>query len=175
MTFKNWVLSTTFILMCLGCNKPEPDFSGIPSDNISQLHVPGAHDFYDAGPRDITFPETDAYSCVGYKVRMKYPAESIISFYQGKLKGLGFEPYKDSKWTHGKYEWQSFFNNGFKEKPCTCQYLEDWVNKDKTRIAMLAINYYSPVINKRYECGSKPNDDLARVTIFSEPYEARIK
>jgi hypothetical protein len=174
MIFKKWVLLTTFILLCFGCNKTEQDFSKIPSDKISQLHVSGAYNFYDARP-EIALPQTEAYSCVGYQIKVKYPAESVISFYEEKLKGLGFELYIDSKWTGGKYEWQAFGDSTNKVKPCNCQYLRDWVNKDKTRVAMLSINYYSQFVNKRYECSPKPDNDLAYVTVWSVAYEHRIK
>jgi hypothetical protein len=118
------------LLLGFGCNKPEQELSKIPSDAITKLYVSGASDFYDARPRGVILPKPDVYSCVGYKLKMKYPAKSVISFYQEKLKDLGFEPYKDSKLTGGKYEWQSFADGVFKK---TALYLSIWRGLDKKR------------------------------------------
>ena len=172
---KKIVLTVIMLGFHIGCFKSNDDLLKIPTDEITRLHVSGAHHFYDSRTHDSNLPKAEVYSSVGYQAKISYPAESVIEFYQLKLKELGFVPYKDSKWTNGKYQWMSFIDGKNKLSRCTYQYLEDWVNKDKTRIAAISIEYHSPFFDQHENCAQNPNNDWVQVTIISEPYEWRIK
>jgi hypothetical protein len=171
------------IFLCLsvffsnyGCQKNSIDFSEIPSDIVTSVHPSDAFDFFDARPKSVPNPnDVNIYSAVGYKLKIKYPAESLIAFYQEKLKALGFVPYKDSKWTNGNFKWDTFVDGTEKENPCVYQFIMDWVNKDQTRISGLVIRYFSQSSKTSPICDEKPPNDNALVVIMSEPYEWRIK
>jgi hypothetical protein len=163
------------LLLSCSCQKSENISASIPTDAITKLYVQDAYDFFDARPLDSRKIKPEIYTAVGYHVKLKYPAESIISFYKEKLKELGYQPYLESKWTNGKYEWQVFVDERNKLAPCHYQYLADWVNKDKSRIINLVIEYRSSLLNGRYDCAELPNNDMAQVAIVSESYEWRIK
>jgi hypothetical protein len=158
------------------CKKNSLDFSAIPSDVVTAIHPLDAFDFFDARPKNIPNPsDVNIYSAVGCKLKIGYPAESLISFYQEKLKTLGFVPYKDSKWTNGNFKWSTFVDGTVKENPCVYQFCMDWINKDKTRIANLIIRYSSQSSKTTAFCDEEPANDNAVVVIISEPYEWRIK
>jgi hypothetical protein len=172
----NLFLICGLILFACGCQKSESIPESIPTDAVTRLYVQGAYGFFDDRPLASRELKPEIYNGVGYLVRLKYPAESIISFYKEKLKDLGYQPYLESKWTNGKYEWQVFAADGNNPLgPCRYQYGEDWVNKDKTRIVYLVVQYHSPFSNTHYDCAELPNNDLAKVFINSESYEQRIK
>jgi len=164
-----------FLFVC-GCQKPESIPSSIPTDTVTNLYVQGAYGFFDARPLDSRVSKPEVYNAIGYEVRLKYPAENLVSFYEEKLKELGYQPYLESKWTHGKYEWQVFAADRDNPLgPCRYQYLADWVNKEKSRIVDLAVEYHSPFLKPHYDCAEAPANDFAQVIIISEPYEWRIK
>ncbi len=164
------------LAICIGCSQKNPSSSTIPFDEVSGIHPADAFDFFDARPKDIPNPsDTKVFSCVGFKLKTRYPAESVIAFYKEKLKAMGYVPYKDSKWTGGKYKWVNFIGGSKGQNTCVYQYMMDWVNKDQTRIANLGIYYYSPVSKTTSMCGEKPETDLTQAFIMSEPFEWRIK
>jgi len=168
------------LILCVGfmfaCHKKETSSVVVwPEDAVTRLRMLGAKDAWDARPscsRNINEP---GYYSVGYKVEMDYPPESVIKFYRDELTRLGYKPYKDSKWTHGQYEWQTFYNGTETAKPCVSQYIEDWINKDRTRIGAFIIRYESNLHNKRYECSGIPDNSMATVCVISMPYSHRVK
>ena len=160
------------VFFCLGCPKtPDEQLSAIPNDAVTRLYYPGAYHFQDARPATPKVNDGAVYSSVGYRISIKYPAKEIVVFYREKLSALGYEIYQDSKSTGGKCEWGCRADETNKKNPCIYRCLSDWVNQDKTRVAFLSIEYYSPYINDRNECGFKPDNNSAYVVVSSFPYE----
>ncbi len=147
---------------------------GLPTDAVTSLYVKGAYKFKDGRPKGSD-PTSTLSTCVTYRVSVKYPAPSLTSFYAEKLKALGFVPYKDSKWSGGKMEWKNFMDTGLRGMPCTYEYLADWVDQGKTRVAMLSIRYLMESDGVAKDCWDHPDNDVAFVTVWSEPYANRIK
>ncbi len=171
----NLFLIFGLLLFIYGCHKTENVPASIPTDIITKLYLPNAYDFYDARPTDSINTQSEIYSAVGYYLKTKYPTESTVSFYIERLKELGYQPYLESKWTNGKYNWQVFAESDKGSANCRYQNLEDWINKDRTRIVNLIIQYRASPSNENYDCAELPSNDLAQIAIISEPYEWRIK
>jgi hypothetical protein len=172
---RNLFLIFGLLLFIYGCHKTENISASIPTDTITKLYLPNAYDFFDARPTDSRNTEPKVYSAVGYYLKTTYPAEATVSYYVERLKELGYQPYLESKWTNGKYNWQVFVKSDKGSASCNYQYFEDWINKDKTRLVNLAIQYHSLATNKNFNCAESPSNDLAEIIIISEPYEWRIK
>lgn len=143
--------------------------SNIYTDEITRISYPGASDLRDGRPlEDVVSKKSTPYSRLEYQVEIKYPAESMISFYQEKFEALGYEPVGVSKW---ESERDVVFKGNASQ--CSFRFNKAWANKEKTRVAEITIRYYSPLHyydGMHGECPFEPDTLTVYVNVDSYPY-----
>ncbi len=97
---------------------------------------------------------------VDYKVKLPYPSKSVLEFYDGKLKDLGWEPFAEPYYTHLYGDWKSAINKTLEGAPLVHHLYAKWARKDKRRMLFLSIKYYSRDLtgNEKYLAKGPTND-----------------
>lgn len=76
---------------------------------------------------------------VQYKVKIKWPAHELITFYALKFDKMGLSKY--SKDNYGRGEWEHYADGTLKDSSESNRYLESWVDKNHSIRILLAIDY----------------------------------
>jgi len=79
---------------------------------------------------------------VSYNVSIYYPAQELISFYQNKMKALGFTHFKEENSNPEGHKW-GFYNDGtIKDSPDVAHLNISWVDERKRAILILKYFWY---------------------------------
>jgi hypothetical protein len=110
-----------------------------------------------------------------FKVHLTFPSKEVLYFYDNKLKEIGWTPFCEPYYIENDRKWQKYImwpveGDALKHQ-LKHQLLAKWVNKDKTRMLLLAIVYYSKNITKEEQINAaKPNNDLQVVILQFMPF-----
>jgi hypothetical protein len=148
------------------------------TDEVTSIWYPGAYNIWDNKlEMEISLKNDTSFSNFEYRVDIKYPAESMVSFYAEKLKALGYAPLAGPAWN------KEIYRGPMNSSLCVNQFFECWIKKNKTRKAIIIIEYYSqpsyPILSSHPaypimsepSCKSEPDNASARVKIYSYPYK----
>jgi hypothetical protein len=144
--------SATF---AISCNDNE--------DNIIGILYPKSYDVhkYKSSTNDILN--------VTYKVKLLYPSKDVLSYYDNKLNDIGWLSFVQPAFRDR--EWHSFIDETQRGAPLVHQLLATWVNRDKKRMIVLGLKYYSTKLNvKEKHSAKKPDNDIQEVTLQIMPF-----
>ncbi|MEW6657338.1 MAG: hypothetical protein AB1424_01630 [Thermodesulfobacteriota bacterium] len=139
----------------------------IDEDYIIGLRYPKS---YDVKTYQDIIPNVRA---VKYKVRLSFPSKEVLLFYNKKLKDMGWLPFVQPNYPENDRKWWQFVDFRVEGKPLVHQLIAEWVNKDRTKMVFLAIQYYSIYLNKEwnvYASEKNPNNDIQEVELQIGPF-----
>jgi len=79
---------------------------------------------------------------VTYKVKLRYPAQQVLEFYEKEMKLLGFQPFIEDYYKYADRHWQSYIDSTLKGEPYVAKLNADWVDTAKIKRVSLILEYY---------------------------------
>lgn len=110
---------------------------------------------------------------ITYKIRLPFPSQEVVQFYDHKLKAIGWVPFIEPNYPESNRTWQHFIDDTLEGHPLINHLLAEWVNKDKNKVVSLGIRYISIYPNKQeimYAKEPYPNNDIQEVTLQIRPF-----
>ncbi|MBI9089154.1 MAG: hypothetical protein JEZ12_08060 [Desulfobacterium sp.] len=95
---------------------------------------------------------------VRYNIKMTYPAEEIIKFYDDEMSNNHFEPFFDSSYKENNRKWNSYVDGTIEDEPYVIIHNMSWTNQNQTQRATLVLKYYWR--NKEKRIVLNDNQDL---------------
>ena len=83
------------------------------------------------------FNEPKGTKSLNYHIKIKYPADIVIKYYESHFKGLGWISSKDET----QRQWECFIDSTIETKPKVRQFLASWSNPKSKVEAFLALRY----------------------------------
>jgi len=106
---------------------------------------------------------------VRYRVRLSFPSRAVLDFYDDRLKHMGWVPFIQPAYRNR--EWGHFIDGTVQGTPLVHQLLATWMNKDKSRMILLALTYYSTKYNIKEKYSAKePDNDIQDVRLQIMPF-----
>lgn len=156
------VLLVLFILLYAGGARVALPCNGDES-SIIELRYPKSYDAktYQSITEDVRN--------VRYKVRLSFPSTEVLDFYDKRLKHMGWIPFIQP--AYRAREWGHFIDGTVKGTPLVHQLLATWMNRDKSRMILLALTYYSTKYNiKEKYSTTEPDNDIQDVRLQIMPF-----
>ena len=79
---------------------------------------------------------------ITYYLKIEYPANEIVSFYEKQMAVLEFHPFIEDYYKYSDRNWESFVDSTRKENPYIAQFMADWVDAERSKRAKLILRYY---------------------------------
>jgi hypothetical protein len=106
-----------------------------------------------------------------YKVRLSFPSKEVLQFYDDKLKDIGWVTFVEPAYREGDRKWRNFIDGTVEGHPLVHQLLATWANKDKSRMIVFALRYYSTkmTVKEKYHA-KEPDNDIQEVILQIMPF-----
>ncbi len=157
----------TFLLFCVVvfAISSKGSLSGIDDETyILGLRYPNSY-------AAKTYPQRADMRGIGYNVCLSFPSKGVLRFYDDKLKEIGWVPFEQPYHHEYNREWMNYIDGTIEGHPLVHQLYAEWVDKEKIRMVVLVIRYYSFYLNreeKMYAQG-EPNNDIQNVEVTIKP------
>jgi hypothetical protein len=127
------------VFMKLGCDtqKVESDEKLIVEKNEFRIPI------YSLG--EITnheFIDTPPVKRATYEVRLYYPAEELIEFYETEMVKLGYNPFVEEYYEYADRKWQYYVDGTVKGNPEVASFSASWSDAEKKHRVILLLKYY---------------------------------
>lgn len=152
--------SLLLVLAVLGPAEAHGDSEG----RVRALRYPKAYDTHAHERKEYgTFT-------VSFKVRLPFPSDTVLRFYDRELRKMGWEPFAESSYENNYRRWDCFEDWSQKGNPLIHQLGAKWANKEKTRMVLLVLAYYSYGVERTgVECPG-PQTDVQEVDLQLMPF-----
>lgn len=108
---------------------------------------------------------------IAYKVRLKYPSMEVLDFCDKKLEELDWQKKIWHTPDRGDRGWFQFIEGTMKEEPLVHQLAARWNNKEKSKLVVILLRYYSYNLTEKEKlCADVPNTDILNVIVQVGPY-----
>lgn len=108
---------------------------------------------------------------ISYKAKLKYPSKEVLDFCDKKLEGLGWLKKIEYTPEVGDRGWIDFIDGTKEEKPLVHKLFASWHDKNKHKIVILLLKYYSYNLSEKEKLYAKvPNTDVLNVIVQVGPY-----
>lgn len=112
---------------------------------------------------------SDGVVNVRYKVRLAFLSKEVLQFYDNKLKEIGWVHFTQP--AYRDREWHTFIDGTAKRAPRIHQLLATWENKDKSRMIVFGLRYYSTKMTMKDKYSAKePDNDIQEVLLQIMPF-----
>lgn len=145
------ILLSTCCLFVFSCNKPKYHVYG--KDPFPQINLPV---FTDAFQVHHVINRPEGAKSVQYKVKIKWPAQELINFYNSEFDKMGLSKY--SKDNYGGGGWEHFIDGTQKGSLGSNRYFETWVDKNHSIRILIVFDYR----------GTKSVSEVAEVSVLCQ-------
>lgn len=130
--------SLLLVVICLiflsSCEEPKYDVYG--KDSFPEIKLP----LYPKAIRiNHIINRPEGTKSVSYKVRIKWPAQELIEFYESEFEQMGFSKYSADGYGRGK--WFQFIDGTKKNEPEVNRFIETWADKNHSIRVLLHLDY----------------------------------
>lgn len=165
----NHLVKTLFSILIVCCVLSFFDISLVTA-NDSEIYI-----------KDLLYPkatkvrthehEKDDVFVKIYEVRSPYPSKKVIEFYDNELKKIGWIPFIEPYYKDSDRVWNCYVDLTINGAPLKHELVAKWVNKQKDRMVMVILTYYSyPPERKENYCNTGPDNNIQAVTVQIMPF-----
>ncbi len=145
------ILLSTCCLFVFSCNKPKYHVYG--KDPFPQINLPV---FTNAFQVHHVINRPEGAKSVQYKVKIKWPAQELINFYNSEFDKMGLSKY--SKDNYGAGGWEHFTDGTQKSSLENNRYSETWADKNHSIRILLFFDYR----------GTKRGSEVSEVSVVCQ-------
>lgn len=137
-----------------------------PSDEmaIRELRYPNSQQ------RETHEDKNDKTFTISFETRLRYPSDDVLRFYDRELQRLGWSPVADQAGKKIYRTWMCFPDATKPGVPDVHQFVAAWANRDKQRMVLLAIRYFSNEQRGARRVCDEPNNDVQHVDVQIMPF-----
>ena len=151
------ILLTIALLLALtfvACGAPKNDKSEVMNAYIKDFK----HPIYKDAKNIKNYVLGDGLTRgVSYNVKIFYPANEVMEFYEAEMRRLGYKPTVDKVFDK---DWHSFVDGTKQGEPYVAQLSASWTDQSQNVRTVLILRYYWYVDQKRTAIILESNEDL---------------
>ena len=160
-----FILFMSAVCLTIGCSSQSPPKEDKDIELLKKLIVPNAYEVVVGHDNKLNLKS------ISYKVKSKYPSMEVLEFCDNKLETMGWQKKIESAPARGDRGWFQFIEGTMKEEPLVHQLAARWNNKEKSKLVILLLRYYSYNLTERGKLSADaPNTDILNVIIQVGPY-----